>query len=436
MKYEELNEKVVTMVGSGSFCDGLTILREKNRLYAAPAVSNPKKIGYFTEQKIDKCNDSGYFFLPYTELIREKFGIMTKPGKFFKHCLPDSTDKDIQKMVAEYYTMINEFTDISKSDFHLSNDIKKYYHSNIYEGYGGSLGNSCMKHTECQDYLTFYENYNVKILVLKSGDKIKGRALIWENVNFPGLCKTLDFMDRIYVNNDNDIELFKSYADKHNIVHKYKQSYNDKETFVYQQQQFEDHIIIEQTNSLDIDSWPYVDTMANMDDNGNLCNISTSEYYINLEETDGSNSETIGRAICEDCGNRFDSENEGIYVENHGHVCDNCQEEYSYCEDCDTYSHYDNGSYVEDEQRFICDSCLSEDYYCCEACNNYHKYDKDFEHDYSHYCRECFDELSEQCEDCNCIVDKDDIKCYDDNEYLCSDCYNDRVDAEETEEVA
>ena len=55
-------------------------------------------------------------------------------------------------------------------------DIRYWYYEEKYDGYGGSLNGSCMKHKKCQHYFGIYvENPEVcQLLILKShvDDKI------------------------------------------------------------------------------------------------------------------------------------------------------------------------------------------------------------------------------------------------------------------------
>jgi hypothetical protein len=108
-------------------------------------------------------------------------------------------------------------------------DIIKYYDSDNYSSGGGTLGRSCMRHSKCRNQLKFYsKNSNdIQMLVLLDNfGKVKGRALIWKNVNISYLDPNLDvwininsdLMDRVYVINSKDRAKFKSYADKNKMA--------------------------------------------------------------------------------------------------------------------------------------------------------------------------------------------------------------------------
>ena len=125
------------------------------------------------------------------------------------------TDNGINLFVNAYKAEIEILNDVySKFEIVEGEDIKHWYYVRNYESSNPTLGTSCMRHAECSDYFGIYvENKQaVKMVILKSDQegKIKGRALIWQ-IETP--VKTT-FMDRVYYNNESDLNLFKEYAKK------------------------------------------------------------------------------------------------------------------------------------------------------------------------------------------------------------------------------
>ena len=57
-------------------------------------------------------------------------------------------------------------------------DIVKYYDGDNYYKNNGTLGNSCMRHSDCADYFNIYKDC-AKLLVCLKDDKVLGRAIIW-----------------------------------------------------------------------------------------------------------------------------------------------------------------------------------------------------------------------------------------------------------------
>lgn len=103
-------------------------------------------------------------------------------------------------------------------------EIRNYYYEKSYMSENGQLGSSCMRFKSCGKYLDIYvRNPEVcKLLCLKAPNgKIRGRAILW----------TLDngeqFLDRIYTNNDSDINLFGTYINKMGIKYSHRFNYLD-----------------------------------------------------------------------------------------------------------------------------------------------------------------------------------------------------------------
>lgn len=73
-------------------------------------------------------------------------------------------------------------------------DIRKYYHYTMYAKDSGTLKESCIKHDKCQSFFKLYtDNPNqVSLAIMKSGEKIIARALLWT------LASGQIFMDRVY----------------------------------------------------------------------------------------------------------------------------------------------------------------------------------------------------------------------------------------------
>jgi len=114
-------------------------------------------------------------------------------------------------------------------------EIRKYYHENIYsrEG-GGTLSTSCMRNADKQHFFDLYcKNTpedsafsHVGLLILLNDDKkLIGRAIVWFNSVKPEPGKV--FMDRIYYSKDSDQITFKEYAKRNGWIYKQAQTYNN-----------------------------------------------------------------------------------------------------------------------------------------------------------------------------------------------------------------
>src|SRR5574343_44757 len=143
-----------------------------------------------------------------------------KIGKFVKKLVSDTKDSIIETFVNKWKSEV----DYLKSDAIIfeevnGDDIKKWY---LYENYSqcyGTLGNSCMRHEDCQDYFDIYTKNTevVSLLILRDrsdSTKISGRALIWTLKNGER------FMDRVYTTIDSEEHKFYKYAKQNGLIYK------------------------------------------------------------------------------------------------------------------------------------------------------------------------------------------------------------------------
>ena len=114
-------------------------------------------------------------------------GICESGSKFTaetKKSINYHTAHDVERFVYLWKGFAN-FEEMSKSfDLVAGEDIRKFYHHKSYEK-GGSLGSSCMRYDNCQEFLDIYclNSEQIKLLVLKTTNgTIKGRAIIWNNI--------------------------------------------------------------------------------------------------------------------------------------------------------------------------------------------------------------------------------------------------------------
>lgn len=216
---------------------------------------------------------------------------------------------ELEDFVIKFNNVVKSKKENIFKDFKIvkGEDIRKYYLENNYESSNHTLGGSCMRYERCQKYLDIYvKNPNqVSMVILfseKDSEKIRGRALLWTDIKYgDAIGKILSdyegkpFMDRIYVNNSQDEELFKEFAKKNGFIYKRNQDFS-KHGFLFNG---EDTNISRLDVRLEYNSfeyYPYIDTLAHYTPhNSNLSNYN-GEYTLN--ETDGTNGEEEG---CETC---------------------------------------------------------------------------------------------------------------------------------------
>ena len=200
------------------------------------------------------------------------------------------SDSDIEQFVNEFVAA-RKMYDFDKSglEFKLvkGEDIRKYYLYTNYFGYDkdnktpfikGTLWNSCMRHTQCQDYLDIYcKNSAVSLLILVTPeDKIVGRALIWK------LNEKNDnniYMDREYTIYDADVKLFNNYAIKEGWI------YEDYDGYMLNGTEYPKDLYVS-LEKMYFDEYPYMDTLKYLG-NKTLTSSSHSRHEFELNDTEG-----------------------------------------------------------------------------------------------------------------------------------------------------
>lgn len=278
-------------------------------------------------------------------------------------------------------------------------DIRNYYLYNSYESDEHTLGSSCMRHNRCQDYLDIYvKNPNqVSMVILfseKNPDKIRGRALLWTNPVYDTIRRDSNddneyegkpFMDRIYINNSPDTELFKKFAKKSGFIYKQYQDYS-KEAFMFGDELTKIQRIEVKLENTSFDKYPYVDTLSFYTPwSGNL-NNQGGEYELN--ETDGGNGSNCERCDGEERVECYECDGEGRVQ------CENCDGSGDLeCHECEG-SGRQNCSSCDGEREVDCSSCdgagLDDDGNECSSCSGSGKQE----------CDDCSGSGSEDCSNC------------------------------------
>jgi len=317
------------------------------------------------------------------------------------------TDSEIEQFVNKYKSAWDKMNDIFRN-FELVNgdDIGRWYNYGMYDNPSrGTLGSSCMKSSRVSFFHIYMKNPDkCSLLILKndSGEKIKGRALVW-NLDNPKVT----FLDRIYTNEDSDVELFKQYAYLKGWYHKrYQNSSND---FILQGKdstlnQGDLVVLLKSIRQEDYDNYPYLDTLKYFNQHTGKLSTEEDSDCILLEDTGGQWVD----ATCEVCGGdgRFDCyECGGDGTER----CDNCYSRSTHrstgrvsCSECSGEGELDCGD---------CDGTGMIDGEECETCEGFKKIT----------CEECSGDGEVDCEDCG-----------GDGQVTCSTCDGDgRIDCTE-----
>lgn len=276
-------------------------------------------------------------------------------GKTVRKILKDVLGKqvnnnDLEEFVNQYKALYDENKSIDLEIVE-GEEIRKCYLVDNYFNKKGQLGSSCMRHTWNQSYFDIYvENPEVcKLVILKSDNKIKGRALLWK------LKDGGYYLDRPYTNNDSDILLLEKWA-------------SDK-GYKYFSENFRNEMYVILKIKGEYKKYPYMDTFRYYNtDKGILTNDENYkdndiDNFITLNSTTGgfSGGRTV---ICDFTGEELEMDEvvetiDGGYVNlNHAIYIDSNNSYYSpedsritYCNYYDSYQLLENtifSSYLQD----------------------------------------------------------------------------------------
>jgi hypothetical protein len=252
--------------------------------------------------------------------------------------------RDLEIFVNLYKAQVDKFND----KFSFFEEVKgrriydKYQSDNYYEA-SGTLANSCMAEADSSWLEPYTDNNTVSLVIFKSTedeDMIIGRAILWECLDGKKV------MDRIYTNNDSDVELFRQYAKESGWW--YKSNNNSSNTIegVGPEGQNE-RLYIEVQLRKDHRNFPYMDTMKYYYPETGIITNSRKDtgFFYYLEDTDGEWSHS-------DCKTCNDSE----FMK-----CPTCNGDgEEVCIEC-------NGDGEIDGQK--CPSCDGEGKKTCSGCN-------------------------------------------------------------------
>jgi hypothetical protein len=190
-------------------------------------------LSYLPKSKYQKDAD----FDPYSKGIGR---VKIKIGRFVRKFISEKsfiqfeiTDQTIEFFVNSFKSYFNSTTSSIKM-IEGTEILKWYLDENYYTPNGmrfGSLWNSCMRYHDRNKYMTLYaKNPNIKMAVFLVDDKVRCRALLWNDAkDLDG--KSYKVMDRIYSVYDHDVILFKNWANENGYISKWTQSAKSEKTF-------------------------------------------------------------------------------------------------------------------------------------------------------------------------------------------------------------
>jgi hypothetical protein len=165
-----------------------------------------------------------------------------KPGKVLSKIFNSTTISPVMTSDYELFTNnIKAYNRYVKLNFKVvkGKDINYWYEKINYESYcdptknynrsESTLYNSCMNKSDKNHYMDIYADNQDKVSLLiatNENDKLIGRALLWEGVEFISINYIGNLMDRIYFDELWMISAFKMWAIEHNYYTKTEQKFN------------------------------------------------------------------------------------------------------------------------------------------------------------------------------------------------------------------
>jgi hypothetical protein len=324
--------------------------------------------------------------LRQVDLSKEPFKTSRQPGRIgatiqaiLRQSGKEFTNAEVEQFVNKYKSEFDRFNDAFRNFELVSGmDIYHWYQYTNYSSTKGQLGNSCMARAPERWLQIYTQNPDVcKLLILKDDDnqdKIKGRALVWKLKSPEGIT----YVDRIYTNDDSDLELYKQYIAQQgwHLKYRYTSSTSDTTMIAPDGSQVKPNELKVKVQARDYDGYPYLDTFKFYTPGNGILSTDSGDYQ--LEDTGGgySNQE------CDYCGG--DGYNECGDCYGRGNVrCDECDNGRLDCPECDGNGNVD------------CPTCdgsggdASSD--PCPDCNG----------DGTQTCPDCQGEGNRECPDCD-----------------------------------
>jgi hypothetical protein len=303
--------------------------------YISVSNSDPTKISYLTPERIEFLREKGEDFWESPR----RFHI--KPGAFVSKLFKSIHPMDVQIFSSLYKNVVSKTT--TKFQVISGPQIRHYYHYQSYSKEHGSLGSSCMKYDQCQNYLDIYVKNPqlIKMLVvLDQHDKLIGRALLWDD----GFNK---IMDRIYtIDDDNYQFMIKTWADENGYLYKKEQRWNN--TLYFESKGKVEFKKVEfQLDKFSFGYYPYMDTFKFIDLNtGKIYNYQPEGVnFKTICSTDGEVQPQNIYSLC-DKSNMYFTSDSIVPVPNRGW---NVSSDYTvYSDIYDTYILRDDAFYDQD----------------------------------------------------------------------------------------
>ena len=284
-----------------------------------------------------------------------------KLGKILRGLDPQISDLEIEKKVKIWQSYYIE------PDVEVMDDVEEVY--NLPHSPSGTIRTSCMRSKgKYYSYLKRDLEESLKVAVIKEGDELVARALLWYDVE-DSECNQYNVLDRIYYSKEKYLEVLKKWASNNNFYHKLEQTYTNCEEFVAPTGEIVE-LNLKIPHYVDVNEYyPFLDTFRWSDGEYLYNNNDDGCYQYEFSSTSGD-IEGVEQYTCDCCG-RDCSSDELRYIEATSEdVCEDCLVEYYRWVESEG-AYYPEGDVVYDD--FLDEYLLTEDHFLVEFC-----YDKRF----------------------------------------------------------
>lgn len=205
-----------------------------------------------------------------------------KIGRFIRSTFSDISSSEVEDFVNKFKAgHAMEKDELKKFDIVSGDDIRKWYKKENYLDGGGPLNNSCMASVDEKFFDIYVDNARMVVLYTKGGklvngkytsDKIRGRAILWDDVSMDD--EPITFMDRVYTTLDCDVELFRALAKQNGWWYKKNQSMDTDDELTDGEQVLSDVHLVKKM-PVYYDYYPFMDTLCYINtDNDSASNIN------------------------------------------------------------------------------------------------------------------------------------------------------------------
>lgn len=268
---------------------------------------------------------------------------LSKPGKLLQKLLVKTFEN---KQYEQFFYALKGFNTLDYTfEIVKGEKIRDCYLCDNYYSEINTLGCSCMRYWECQDYFDIYtEQEECSMLVAFRDGKVAGRAIVW----------TIDgktYMDRVYYIEDCLYNMFIDYAEQHNWWHLLGNSYvnnNSMQSFVGPEDDYTETYYPSLTIKLHkiYDTFPYMDSFRYLNIDNKTISTDPEGAASMLCNTGGEWSENV----CPICGEYCD-EDDMYYSDIEG--ISGCGDCLVWCDRLDDYIRAANGVPYTAENGYV-----------------------------------------------------------------------------------